>query len=65
MSIDTAEAAPAVDDGAVLADAVSALVNLGYGRSEAFGAVGKAAQQAGEDKTLDTLIRLGLKELSA
>ncbi|MCH2274704.1 Holliday junction branch migration protein RuvA [Thalassospira sp.] len=65
VSIDTAEAAPAVDDGAVLADAVSALVNLGYGRSEAFGAVGKAAQQAGEDKTLDTLIRLGLKELSA
>ena len=65
VSINTAEAAPAVDDGAVLADAVSALVNLGYGRSEAFGAVGKAAQQAGEDKTLDTLIRLGLKELSA
>lgn len=65
VSIDTAEAEPVVDDGAVLADAVSALVNLGYGRSEAFGAVGKAAQQAGEDKTLDTLIRLGLKELSA
>jgi|TARA_R100000049_G_C1954916_1_gene107421 Holliday junction DNA helicase RuvA len=65
VSIDTGDAAPVVDDGAVLADAVSALVNLGYGRSEAFGAVGKAAQQAGEDKTLDTLIRLGLKELSA
>ena len=65
VSIDTADAVPVVDDGAVLADAVSALVNLGYGRSEAFGAVGKAAQQAGEDKTLDTLIRLGLKELSA
>ncbi|MFC4234669.1 Holliday junction branch migration protein RuvA [Thalassospira xianhensis] len=65
VSIDTADAVPVVDDGAVLADAVSALVNLGYGRSEAFGAVGKAAQQAGDDKTLDTLIRLGLKELSA
>lgn len=65
VSLDTEDAAPVVDDGAVLADAVSALVNLGYGRSEAFGAVGKAAQQAGEDKTLDTLIRLGLKELSA
>lgn len=65
VSIDTADTVPVVDDGAVLADAVSALVNLGYGRSEAFGAVGKAAQQAGEDKTLDTLIRLGLKELSA
>ncbi|OSQ38753.1 Holliday junction branch migration protein RuvA [Thalassospira mesophila] len=57
--------APVVDDGAIMADAVSALVNLGYGRSEAFGAVGKAVQQAGENRNLDTLIRLGLKELSA
>lgn len=56
---------PVVDDSVVLADAVSALVNLGYGRSEAFGAVGRAAQQAGDDKSIDTLIRLGLKELSA
>ncbi|OSQ47950.1 Holliday junction branch migration protein RuvA [Thalassospira alkalitolerans] len=63
--IDAVGMEPVVDDGVVLADAVSALVNLGYGRSEAFGAVGKAAQQAGDDKTLDTLIRLGLKELSA
>lgn len=65
VSADTAASEPVVDDGAVLADAVSALVNLGYGRSEAFGAIGKAAQQAGEDKSIDTLIRLGLKELSA
>ncbi len=65
VSIDTADTAPVVDDGAVLADAVSALVNLGYGRSEAFGVVGKAAQQVGDDKTLDALIRQGLKELSA
>ncbi|OSQ43431.1 Holliday junction branch migration protein RuvA [Thalassospira sp. MCCC 1A01428] len=56
---------PVVDDGAMMADAVSALVNLGYGRSEAFGAVGRASQQAGENRNLDTLIRLGLKELSA
>lgn len=61
----TAPVEPVVDDSVVMADAVSALVNLGYGRSEAFGAVGKAAQQAGEDKSIDTLIRLGLKELSA
>ncbi|KXJ57122.1 MAG: Holliday junction ATP-dependent DNA helicase RuvA [Thalassospira sp. Nap_22] len=65
VSIDTAPSEPVVDDSVVLADAVSALVNLGYGRSEAFGAVGKAAQQAGDDKSIDTLIRLGLKELSA
>lgn len=65
VSGDTASVEPIVDDGVVLADAVSALVNLGYGRSEAFGAVGKAAQLAGDDKSIDTLIRLGLKELSA
>lgn len=65
VSADTAPVEPVVDDSVVMADAVSALVNLGYGRSEAFGAVGKAAQQAGEDKSIDTLIRLGLKELSA
>ncbi|PKR56427.1 Holliday junction branch migration protein RuvA [Thalassospira lohafexi] len=65
VSADTASVEPIVDDGVVLADAVSALVNLGYGRSEAFGAVGKAAQLAGDDKSIDTLIRLGLKELSA
>lgn len=64
-SANTASVEPIVDDGVVLADAVSALVNLGYGRSEAFGAVGKAAQLAGDDKSIDTLIRLGLKELSA
>lgn len=62
---DTVRHEPVIDEGAVLADAVSALVNLGYGRSEAFGAVGKAAQLAGDDKSIDTLIRLGLKELSA
>ncbi|RCK42483.1 Holliday junction branch migration protein RuvA [Thalassospira profundimaris] len=65
VSVHTAPVEPVVDDSVVMADAVSALVNLGYGRSEAFGAVGKAAQQAGEDKSIDTLIRLGLKELSA
>lgn len=47
------------------ADAVSALVNLGYGRSEAFQAVGRAAAAMGEDAGLDDLIRAGLKELSA
>ncbi|MFH1806371.1 MAG: Holliday junction branch migration protein RuvA [Pseudomonadota bacterium] len=53
------------ENAAMLGDAVSALVNLGYGRSEAFGAVGKAFQQADGKASLDSLIRLGLKELSA
>ena len=59
-----AAAGPAERPGSVAGDAVSALVNLGYGRSEAFGAVATAARTLGEAASLDTLIRAGLKELS-
>jgi Holliday junction DNA helicase RuvA len=45
-------------------DATSALVNLGYRRTEAFTAVAKAARELGAKATLDSLIRAGLKELS-
>jgi Holliday junction DNA helicase RuvA len=48
----------------VAADAVSALVNLGYGRSEAFGAVATASQVVGAKAKLEDLIRAGLRELS-
>lgn len=48
----------------VSADAVSALVNLGYGRAEAFSAVNRAAQAQGDASDLDTLIPAALKELS-
>lgn len=44
-------------------DVISALVNLGYSRSEAYGAALKASQNAGAKATLDNLIRLSLKEL--
>jgi Holliday junction DNA helicase RuvA len=44
-------------------DAVSALINLGYRRAEAFGAVATASRAHPEAK-LDELIRLGLAELS-
>jgi len=44
-------------------DAISALVNLGYSRSEAYGATIKASQKAGEKAGLDELIKLSLKEL--
>jgi len=47
-----------------LADAVSALVNLGYGQPQAAAAVATAAREAGEGAETKTLIRLGLKELS-
>jgi Holliday junction DNA helicase RuvA len=48
-----------------VADAVSALVNLGYAQVQASGAVSAALRQAGEDATAETLIRLGLKELAS
>lgn len=51
-------------DGAVDAGAVSALVNLGYGRSEAFGAVARAGNRLGGKAALADLIRAGLEELS-
>ena len=46
------------------ADAVSALVNLGYGRTEAFGAVSHAAQKIEGDVTVESLIKDGLSELT-
>lgn len=50
--------------GGATADAVSALVNLGYGRSEAFGAVMTAARARGAGADASTLITAALKELS-
>lgn len=49
------------------ADAISALVNLGYARSDAYTAVMNAAGKANdnEKESLQALIRLALKELSA
>lgn len=44
-------------------DAVSALINLGYRRAEAFGAVSSVLREKPSAK-LDELIRLGLAELS-
>ena len=45
-------------------DAISALVNLGYGRAEAFGAVAVAAQGLGDSPGVDDLIPAALRELS-
>lgn len=44
-------------------DAISALVNLGYSRSEAYGAVARASKKAEENQAIDNLIKLSLKEL--
>ena len=46
-------------------DAISALVNLGYGRPQAAVAVAAALKVLGDDAEAKTLIRRGLKELAA
>lgn len=47
-----------------VAEAVSALTNLGYAQAQASAAVARAVKSAGDDATTETLIRLGLKELA-
>jgi Holliday junction DNA helicase RuvA len=47
-----------------VADAVSALINLGYGQPQAAAAIAAAARSAGEGADAARLIRLGLKELA-
>jgi Holliday junction DNA helicase RuvA len=49
---------------APVADAVSALTNLGYSRDQAANAVAAALKTAGDTPDSAKLIRLGLKELS-
>ena len=58
-----ADAAGAAGEGGT-GEAVSALVNLGYGRGEAFTAVATAARELGEGADVGGLIRRGLKVLA-
>ncbi len=57
----------AASDGAapLSEDAISALVNLGYQRGEAFGAVAQATRTLGAQAPLEAVIKAGLQELSA
>lgn len=59
-----AQVAPTAPAGSLNEDAVSALVNLGYRRVEAFGAVARASQRLGAEAKLDAVIRAGLQELA-
>ena len=45
-------------------EAISALVNLGYSRVDAFNVLAEAGQQLGQGAPLESLIRFGLKEWS-
>ena len=53
-----------VAGNAAVADAVSALVNLGYKPVDAHGAVAKAMNELGEDADVGALVPAALKELS-
>ena len=59
------EVAPAEGVNKFADDAVSALVNLGYGRSDAFRVVHQAAAKLGDEASVELLIKDGLSELSA
>ncbi len=54
----------AAPKASAVTDAVSALVNLGYGQSQAALAVSAALKKAGDDQPTEKLIRLALKELA-
>jgi Holliday junction DNA helicase RuvA len=51
--------------GGNVADAVSALTNLGYSSAQASAAVARVVGKEGDGVATDKLIRLGLKELSS
>lgn len=53
---------PAPAAGGASADAVSALLNLGFKPAEASGAVAAASEELGDGATLDALVRLALRK---
>jgi Holliday junction DNA helicase RuvA len=53
-----------INGGGVTADAISALENLGVGRTEALGAIAAAARRLGSEAGADVLIKAVLEELA-
>ena len=66
VSLPSGAAAPVGTEvgGSAAADAVSALINLGYAPAQASGAVATVAKDAGEDAQEAELIKRALKELA-
>jgi Holliday junction DNA helicase RuvA len=64
VATNSAVPAAAMAEAGPNAEAVSALVNLGYRRAEAFGAVAAASRRLGNGAKVDALIRAGLQELA-
>ncbi len=64
VALTAASAAAGRADEGPAAEAISALVNLGYRRVEAFGAIAAAAQRLGPAAQTGALIRAGLQELA-
>jgi Holliday junction DNA helicase RuvA len=56
-------ARPGPEDSAAVTDAVSVLVNLGYRRTEAHGAVAHAFRDLGQAARTEDLVKAGLREL--
>lgn len=54
----------AAPEGGAEADAISALVNLGWKQPQAAAAIARVAKRLGDAATLDALIRDGLKEMA-
>ena len=50
-------------NGKITSDAISALVNLGYGRSEAYRVISRLLASSSEYSSLEVLIPAALKEL--
>ncbi len=57
-------AAPSLPAGSHSADAVSALINLGFRPAEASSAVAKAEGELGPEASLDAMVRVALKKAS-
>ncbi|HEY9345568.1 MAG TPA: Holliday junction branch migration protein RuvA [Inquilinus sp.] len=65
VALHTGGATTVPAEAGAAADAVSALVNLGYGRAEAFAAVARAGGKLGPEATVSAIIPAALRELAS